>query len=81
MYKLTFSPGCFDVSGDKILLSGKNSGHLFEISMFRIPAKLMTTNPEEEGMTKDRDFCLVAGINDQTSSFLQVCHRHLRKID
>ena len=74
MYKLTFAPSCLDVSDHRILLSGENSksGNLFEMSIFRIPAKLLTTNPEDEGMTKDRDFSLVAGITNEKNRFVQV---------
>ena len=72
MYKLLFSANCLDVSKDKILLSGKNvsSRNVNELSIFRIPAKL--TSSDDEGMTKDRDFSLVAGVNDEKSGFIQV---------
>ena len=72
MYKLLFSANCLDVSKDKILLSGKNvsSRNVNELSIFRIPAKL--TSSDDEGMTKDRDFSLVAGVHDEKSGFIQV---------
>ena len=74
MYRLAFTPTCLDISSDKILVSGKSgtSENCFEMSVFRIPAKLMTTCPEEEGMTKERDFSLVAGVTHEKFNFLQV---------
>jgi hypothetical protein len=74
MYRLAFTPTCLDISFDKILVAGKTqkSEKCYEMSLFRIPAKLMTTCPEDEGMTKERDFSLVAGVTHQKYSFIQV---------
>ncbi len=74
MYRLAFTPTCLDISFDKILVAGKTqkSEKCYEMSLFRIPAKLMTTCPEDEGMTKERDFSLVAGVTHQKYNFIQV---------
>ncbi len=74
MYRLAFTPTCLDISFDKILVAGKTqkSEKCYEMSLFRIPAKLMTTCPEDEGMTKERDFSLVAGVTHQKYNFTQV---------
>ncbi len=74
MYKLSFAPTLLDISSDRILVAGQNAknGNCHEMSLFRIPAKLTTTTPEQEGMTKERDFSLIAGVTNEKSGFVQV---------
>jgi hypothetical protein len=74
MYKLSFAPTLLDIASDKILVAGQNvkDEKCHEMSLFRIPAKLTTTTPEQEGMTKERDFSLIAGVTNEKFGFVQV---------
>ncbi len=74
MYELSFAPTLLDISSDRILVAGQNAknGNRHEMSLFRIPAKLTTMTPEQEGMTKERDFSLIAGVTNEKSGFVQV---------